>query len=357
MRTATSHSWTSIQVRNDASAQPLYAIDLFAGCGGASYGLTQAGFEVLVAIENDPAAATVYRQNHRSAHLIERDIRNISNDEIISITENRPIALVLACPPCQGFSKIRTRNMRSSVNDVRNMLYVEFLRVVDALEPTSIVLENVPDFSKTKHFRTLCLHLKNQGFHLRSEILDAADFGVPQRRKRLFLVGSRIQLPPRTRPFSKRTTVREAFQELCPSWLAEDPLHNIPHKMSASVYERVSAIPTNGGSRKSLGKEISLRCHLKHSGCFNDVYGRMHWDDVSPTITSGIYSPSKGRFIHPDLNRCISLREAAVLQSFPLSYIFPAHIGKMKIASLIGNALPPKFAIAQLLSLRKALLK
>lgn len=321
----------------------LTAIDLFAGCGGATQGLVDAGFKVVAAVENDPAAAACYRSNHTGVSLIERDIRSVSDREFRSYVNDEAISLVAGCPPCQGFSRIRTRNAVSSVSDPRNSLYLEVIRVVKLFRPRAVMLENVPHFAIGGRFTRLCTELRRLGYQLTSDVVDVAEFGVPQRRKRLLLMGMIGKKPAFAPPSGNRLTVRDAFGGLDSDWLALDPLHTLPHRASDSVKRRIAAIPKNGGGRAALSDSDTLPCHRRNKGGFNDVYGRMRWDDVAPTITAGVYSPSKGRFLHPEQDRCITLREASILQSFPASYRFSTEHGKMKLASLIGNALPPEF--------------
>ena len=175
-------------------------------------------------------------------------------------------------------------------------------------------------------------------------VVDSADFGVPQRRKRMILQSARKgHLAPTSS--SKRETVRQCLTEagLKPVGESGDPLHDFVAKRSAKVDAIIKAIPKNGGSRSSLPTELVLPCHKRNPNGFRDVYGRMKWDDVSPTITGGCGNPSKGRFIHPEEDRAISLREAALLQTFPATYKFSLNRGRDKVALMIGNALPPKF--------------
>jgi DNA (cytosine-5)-methyltransferase 1 len=179
------------------------------------------------------------------------------------------------------------------------------------------------------------------GYKVNDAILDAADYGVPQRRKRLILVAGRGAKIPFGPPESPRPSVKAAFAKL--GRLAKtDPLHNLPENRAGKVKKLIREIPHDGGSRLDLGKKRQLKCHLKCNG-FKDVYGRMAWHDVSPTITGGCYNPSKGRFLHPTKNRAITLREASLLQSFPAGYIFSMKGGKCSLAQMIGNALPPEF--------------
>jgi DNA (cytosine-5)-methyltransferase 1 len=203
------------------------------------------------------------------------------------------------------------------------------------------MMENVPGLAKDARILKVAAALKRMGYICKYKVLDAADYGVPQRRRRFILVGGLGKEIPFGKPARKKRTVRQAFAQL-DERAKNDPLHNLPEKRSLKVMERIRAIPKNGGSRLDLGEEYQLECHRKCSG-FKDVYGRMTWDKVSPTITGGCFNPSKGRFIHPTEDRAISMREAALLQSFPPNYFFPVKYGKTPVAQMIGNALPPEF--------------
>ena len=173
-------------------------------------------------------------------------------------------------------------------------------------------------------------------------VLNASDFGVPQRRKRLILVALRgREIPLDWSSYRcKRRTVRDAIGHLAPSGNSGDTLHDMPEKRTPAMVSRIKATPKNGGSRLDISPDLQCPCHTRING-FKDVYGRMTWDDVSPTITSGCNNPSRGRFLHPDEDRAITLREAALLQTFPPSYQFCLDRGKEHIASQIGNAFPP----------------
>jgi DNA (cytosine-5)-methyltransferase 1 len=331
------------------SLKTFAAIDLFCGAGGLTLGLKQAGFEVLAAVEIEPIAAETYGLNHPEVHLIQNDIRRIDIKRLKKHLKLKKgdLDLLAGCPPCQGFSSLRTNNKSVSVYDKRNDLLFEFLRFVKELLPKAIMMENVPALAKGKRVLVLLKQLKLLGYKIDENslrVVDSADFGVPQRRKRMILQSARKgHLAPTSS--SKRETVRQCLTEagLKPVGESGDPLHDFVAKRSAKVDAIIKAIPKNGGSRSSLPTELVLPCHRRNPNGFRDVYGRMKWDDVSPTITGGCGNPSKGRFIHPEEDRAISLREAALLQTFPANYKFSLNRGRDKVALMIGNALPPKF--------------
>jgi DNA (cytosine-5)-methyltransferase 1 len=250
--------------------------------------------------------------------------------------------LLAGCPPCQGFSTIRRLNKPNAVRDNRNSLIDDFQRLALEVYPRMVMLENVPGIEKYKKFVELVRALKRVGYSVEYDVLDVSDFEVPQRRKRLILVGNRVGPAKLAEKSSEKVTVRDAITKLSDAGSSGDDLHDAPARRSPHVQALIELIPKDGGSRHSLPLEMQLACHKGKNG-FNDVYGRMRWDDVAPTITSGCVNPSKGRFIHPEHNRAITLREAALLQGFPQGYKFDLTHGKEAISLMIGNALPPTF--------------
>ncbi|MGD0539526.1 MAG: DNA cytosine methyltransferase [Verrucomicrobiota bacterium] len=321
------------------------AIDLFSGCGGLTLGLKQAGFRVLGAVEMDPLAVETYQANHPEVAVWPEDIRNVTPRELKRRLGLRKggLDLLAGCPPCQGFSTMTTLNGKRGMDDPRNDLIFQFVRFVRELAPKAVMLENVPGLAKDARMSMVCQELKDLGYRQPSvAVLDAADYGVPQRRRRMILLAARNATIPFARPAKRKQTVRDALKRLHPGRARKDPLHMLGENRSAKVTEIIRLIPKNGGSRLDLGKQRQLECHRNCDG-FNDVYGRMAWDEVAPTITGGCCNPSKGRFLHPTKNRCITLREAALLQTFPPTYFFSSKRGKFPAAQMIGNALPPEF--------------
>ena len=234
-----------------------------------------------------------------------------------------------------------TLNGSRSSNDPRNDLIFQFLRFVRGLRPKAVMMENVPELSRDKRIEDVVTELESMGYICNRSVLDAADYGVPQRRRRFILVAGRGKKIPFGQPARRKRTVKEAFQKLG-QCVKADPLQNLPETRSDKVKALIRRIPPDGGSRMDMGDEHQLDCHRKCNG-FKDVYGRMAWNDVSPTITGGCCNPSKGRFLHPTEHRAITLREAALLQTFPPRYIFSLQRGKFPAAQMIGNALPPEF--------------
>jgi DNA (cytosine-5)-methyltransferase 1 len=331
------------------------SIDLFAGCGGLTLGMEKAGFTTKVAIEIDPFAVLAYKLNYKKTKVIQQDIRGIDVNEIKKILKGKPLHLLAGCPPCQGFSTMRKLNRKKSVVDKRNTLAAEYFRFVEELRPLTIMMENVPGLKEYYLFKNIVTKLKKLGYNPKVEIIDVKDYGVPQSRKRLVMVGSllgNIEIAP---PTYEKSTVRKAIGKLKLVSETRDPIHKIYATHSSKILKMIKLIPKNGGSRKDLPEEYILECHKKENIGFNDVYGRLRWDDYSTTITGGCLNPSKGRFLHPEYDRAITAREASLIQTFPKSYKFPANIPKSDLALLIGNALPPKFSFIQSLNIKKHL--
>lgn len=321
------------------------AIDLFSGCGGLSEGLKQAGFKVIAGVEVNKNAVKAYRMNHADTVLFEDDIRKLDSGNILKLLKGNPLHLLAGCPPCQGFSSIRKLNRKSAVWDERNSLINEYYRFVEELNPITIMLENVPGIVDYTLFKAIICKLKKLGYYLVYKVVDVANYSVPQRRKRLVLIGSKMCKIDLASGTNTLTTVRDALGNLIKN--GNDELHKIYQKHTEHVQKMISLIPKNGGSRKDLPEQYQLECHKKKNVGFNDVYGRLRWDTVSSTMTGGCLNPSKGRFLHPEEDRCISAREAALLQTFPINYRFPPDISKDELALLIGNALPPEFSRIQ----------
>lgn len=328
------------------------AIDLFCGCGGLTEGLKQAGIRVIAAVEIDAKAQATYRLNHPSVSLYKDDIRRLDPKammEQIGIKRGE-LTLLAGCPPCQGFSRLRTRNKVTSIEDPRNELVGDFLRFITEMYPKTVMMENVPGLANDNRFISMRKKIEDLGYRVTVNVLDAADYRVAQRRKRLILLASRVHEPKIAEKLDSRLTIREALSGVGAPSRSKDKLHALPERRSEAVKKLIAMIPKNGGSRTDLPQEYQLDCHKNSTG-FRDVYGRMSWDTVAPTITSGCINPSKGRFLHPSYDRTITLREAALLQGFPMNYRFDVNHGKEAIALMVGNALPPPFIAANAKSL------
>lgn len=325
------------------------ALDLFSGCGGLSQGLEDAGFEVLACCEIRPEARETYKLNHPGTILVD-DIRKadpLALKKQLGLRRGQ-LDLLAGCPPCQGFSSIRTHNGEIA-NDPRNELIFQVERFVDAFKPRCVLIENVPRLLKDSRLAQFKQHLSERwDYEFVDGVLDAKDFNVPQRRKRMILIGCRLKKPVLPIKHNTKITVADAIRDIeIPA--GEDGasarrLVALRQHFSPAVQARIERIKN---SRTDLPEDMALECHKRYPKGFRDVYGRMAWDEVSPTITRGCGNPSKGRFLHPSENRAINMLEALILQGFPKTYKFPAELGIGKIASMIGEAFPPPMAKAQ----------
>lgn len=342
------------------NSQPT-AIDLFCGAGGLTLGLKQAGFKVLAGVELETVPANTFVRNHPEVACYQRDIRNLGVFELRKRFKLKQgeLDLLAGCPPCQGFSTLRTRKKMLAVNDARNDLLFEFLRFVEALLPKTLMMENVPALINDRRMKFLLKRLNQLGYRVGRrtvKVEDAADYGVPQRRHRMILLASRdvsIGMPKKSEHISVRSCLDAVL--LAPIGLANDCLHDFIPNRTPHVAEIIRNVPKDGGSRTSLPEHLILNCHKKKNAGFRDVYGRMAWDKVAPTMTGGCGNPSKGRFLHPSEDRAITLREAAVFQTFPKDYYFDLSQGRGKVALMIGNALPPEFIRRHAVEIYKAI--
>ena len=348
-------------------------VDIFSGAGGSALGFVRAGFRPLAAIDKYIWAVKTYTVN-----IGIRPVRDdaFSFDWKIWAREIGDVDVLVGCPPCQGFSRLRltlSRKYDGIGEDPRNKLLLVYLHAVEALRPRAVVFENVPWVEKSGYFRLLVDGLRKLGYCVRWAILDAADYGVPQHRKRLILVGLMRQEPlnfppPPThgRPGSREVreglrepwrTVRQAISDLPPLKPGEEhpaiPNH-VAKRLPPHWLELIKHIPKDGGSRHDVPPELLLPAHRRLGrGGFNDVFGRLWWDRPSVTVTTGCGNPSKGRYVHPEQDRGLSLRECARLQGFPDDFIF---LGPpSSVARQIGEALPPPLAEAVAKTLREML--
>jgi DNA (cytosine-5)-methyltransferase 1 len=331
-------------------------IDAFCGAGGLSLGLTQAGLDVALAFDTDNRAISTYNRNssHKCLNL---DANTISGAELLDAAGVRPgeLAVLSGGPPCQGFSMQR----RGDDRDSRNDLLLRFLVWVEEIRPPFFLIENVSGLRGRrgrKHLDGIIRSAEELGYHCHVRLLNAADYGVPQVRNRLFIVGELLSdrraffnFPSATHPEGSWATVRDAIGDLPhpPSNGTEHPdwSNHRSDRLSERNQLRISHVP-QGGGRADIPEELRLRCHEVHpdKAGHRYVYGRLSWDRPAGTITARFDSLTRGRFGHPAENRTISLREGARLQGFPDSFVFLGT--KVEVARQIGNAVPPPLAKA-----------
>jgi len=335
------------------------AVDIFAGGGGLTVGLKRAGFRVTASVEIEKHAFSTYKTNHPDVTAFKQDIRTVSGQSLEATSPTGRIDLLVGCPPCQGFSSLTSKWRR---NDPRNGLVAEMTRLIIELQPMAVMMENVPGLvQKGKPlFDDFIQVLEKHGYQYDFDILQVADFGVPQSRNRLVLLagkGFTIPIPRETHsrvPNGKLkpwVAIDEVLQGLGrPCTLAEAIESGGPQAANWHVVR--SLAPQNvrrirqakpGVSWTRIPKSLRPPCHQDKAAGFSNVYGRMQWGSVAPTITGGCTTFSKGRFGHPSEDRTISVLEAALLQTFPKSYVIDTPY--MEYAcNIIGNALPCKFA-------------
>jgi DNA (cytosine-5)-methyltransferase 1 len=327
----------------------LKVVDFFSGCGGTSAGLREAGAEIILGIDHDPAAKRTFTANFPEAAFLQRDIRKLRTSALAPFHERHRNSywLYSACAPCQPFSKQRTDRRR---HDERAPLLWELVRFVRRYLPEYVFVENVPGLQALAQqigpFDRFVAALGRLSYAVHAGIVEARSFGVPQRRGRLVLVASRLGPVQFPEPTHGPNTPRPHFSTVW-DWIGDFPaiaagethptvLNHRAMQLSPLNLARIKATP-EGGGRKDWPKRLQLRCHHGYGG-YSDVYGRMRKDLPSSGLTTRCLSLSNGRFGHPTQDRAISVREAASLQTFPRDFVFLGNLGNM--ATQIGNAVP-----------------
>lgn len=355
---------------HEGAKRPLTGVDLFAGAGGFSLAAKISGVEIVAAVEFDKHACSTYRDNLVSDNIpqvYEGNILDLDPSSILNnhFSEGTECDILLGGPPCQGFSVHRING--AGVDDPRNLLVLRYFEYVTALQPKVFLMENVPGILWARHsffLEQLYIRGADAGYELYSPvIIDARDFGVPQRRKRVFILGVRndlnidIDWPPAPTHGDSATVADnpdlapwESASGVFDKEIKLGDKNNIHMNHTPELVEVFKRTPINGGSRKDSGRV--LPCHQSHNG-HKDVYGRIDPSIPGPTMTTACINPSKGRFVHPTENHGITLRHAARFQSFPDSYVFNG--GLIAAGAQIGNAVPIKLGEALLRVIVKAL--
>ena len=330
-------------------------VDLFCSVGGLSHGLIREGFNVVAGIDNDESCRYGFEHNNK-AKFIHKDIRDVSAEDINSLfgDEDDAPRVLVGCAPCQPFSKL---NINKATQKEMEPLE-QFANLIQKVKPDIVLMENVRGLANTKKHPVFEIFIDalRQDYHFHYEIVDISEYGVPQNRKRLVLLASvygDIRLIERTHKFSK-VTVRDTIGEIEPIEAGEisksDPLHR-SSRLNPLNMQRIKSTPHDGGNFRGWDESLILECHRRESGKTyrRTVYGRMRWNQPAPTMTTQCTSLGTGRHGHPEQDRAISLREAALLQTFPRNYEFIAPNDPVivkRIAKYIGNAVPVKFAAA-----------
>lgn len=322
----------------------IVGVDLFCGVGGLTHGLVRGGVHVAAGFDVDPSCRYPFEANNAAAFL-ERDVANLTAEEITPFYEGADFTLLAGCAPCQPFSTY-SRSGRNSEYESQWPLVSAFGRLVKKIKPDLVTMENVPQLADHPVFAQLLKSLA--GYKKWWAIIECASIGVPQTRKRLVLLASRLGSTALelTKEAARDSTVRQVIGALPPiraGWThPDDELHMVP-SLSPLNLSRIKA-SRPGGTWRDWPSALKATCHRKVTGAtYPSVYGRMEWDRPAPTITTQCFGYGNGRFGHPEQDRAISLREAAMLQTFPATYAFaPAGtlIRFSKMGRLIGNAVP-----------------
>lgn len=319
-------------------------VDLFAGAGGLSVGFDQAGFHSVWASDFDKDSCDTYKTNFPDTTVIHEDILKLTDDKILKLSKEG-VDIVIGGPPCQGFSQLGKR----LDNDPRNQLWRQFLRVVELLSPKVWIIENVPQLLKSAEFTAIQETAKRLGYHLEHKVLNAADYGVPQKRQRAVILATKKGIlkhpkPTHGNPEHKNLlnghlkpwkSVKDAFKGLTPK--PNGINHHVGRNPTPLSIKRYESVP-EGGNRFDLPEELQPDCWLNKPTGSTDVFGRLWWNKPALTIRTEFYKPEKGRYLHPSEDRPITLREGARIQTFPDEFTFTG--SNVSIGRQIGNAVP-----------------
>lgn len=332
------------------------AVDFFCGGGGMSYGMKSAGIDVLAGIDYEENCKETYEANIGVNKFIQADVFDLTEKDLqkrLKLKKNDDDLLLIGCSPCQFWSIINTDKKKSEKS--KNLL-VEFERFVRYFNPGYVVVENVPGVLRKKKesgLEAFINWLEESNYKVHFEVHNTNDYGVPQNRKRFTLVANRLSTQ---KIFPQKDTgeklcvkdvlgERNGFREIRAGHKDQTEfMHSVPSVTDITL-RRLQKISKNGGNRFDFAKdpELQLDCFIGRDNSFVDTFGRLWWNKPSPTITTKFTSVSNGRFVHPEENRALSLREGATLQSFPMEYKFYGK-SNASIARLIGNAVPPEYA-------------
>jgi DNA (cytosine-5)-methyltransferase 1 len=349
------------------------AVDLFCGAGGKTHGFLRGGIEVAAGVDVDPTCRFPYEHNNAPASFFEKSVADLTVEEVASWYPSGSTRVLIGCAPCQPFSIYSYRygagDGRKQRHDKRWGLLHAFRDLVAGLLPEIVTVENVPELTMIgrRPYEAFIEGLSGLGYHVDARVVKCARYGIPQTRERLVVLASRfgpIELIPPTHEPEEYVSVRDAIGDLPPITAGgpppdDDPVHRAC-RLSPMNLRRVRATP-EGGGWQDWPMRLRLPCHRRDTGkTYPSVYGRMKWDDLAPTLTTQCFGLGNGRFGHPEQDRAISLREAALLQTFPPEYVFVepgARITFKHVGRHIGNAVPARLGEVIALSIKKHLLK
>jgi DNA (cytosine-5)-methyltransferase 1 len=324
----------------------IQAIDVFCGIGGLTFGIQAVGIDVVAGIDNDGTCEHSYVKNNKGK-FINSDINKLDFEDLKLLFSDGAVRVVVGCAPCQPFSSHSNKNVDRE-SDERWGLILKFADLIDTLNPDVISMENVRGLTKTQIFRAFIKRLSSLGYFIDYRVVYCPDYGIPQRRSRLVLLGSKlgeIKVPMPTHDKSSYVTVADTIKGLpiirAGSTCKKDVLHRSMNLSSINM-KRIKASRQNG-TWKEWNRELLPECYLRESGStYTAVYGRMSWNDVAPTITTQFFNYGSGRFGHPTQSRALSIREGSLLQTFPRDYIYNQDLSINVLGRQIGNAVPPR---------------
>ncbi|MDP4837541.1 MAG: DNA cytosine methyltransferase [Burkholderiales bacterium] len=326
-------------------AKKIACVDLFCGAGGLTHGFVLEGLPVTAGIDLDPACRFPYEANNQ-ARFLERDISKVTATELKDLFGDADLTILAGCAPCQPFSTYAQRYELDGKDGKWGLLY-EFARLAKGANPDVITMENVPTVAKHEVFHDFVDTLKRLGYKVWFDVVDSSQYGVPQTRRRMVLLASKHGEIKMIEPsLEKPKTVRQAIGSLRALSAGEAAPRDRLHASSSLSEKNLKRIKVSkpGGTWRDWPAHLVADCHQAESGrTYPGVYGRMEWDKPAPTMTTQCYGFGNGRFGHPVQDRAISLREAAILQSFPKDYAFlpkDAVVSFTALGRLIGNAVP-----------------
>lgn len=338
------------QTANTKKKKAPVAVDLYCGAGGLTRGLLDAGIEVRAGYDIDEDCRHAYEENNSPAVFHAKSVIDLKGKDIKTHFEEGRVGVLVGCAPCVTFSTYTQGQNRTK--DPKWSLLRQFARLVKEVKPEIVSMENVPGLQKTSVFRDFLKILRDEGFHFEryaaKRLVYCPDYGIPQHRTRLVLIASRLGpiklIPPTHKPDTYRT-VSDALKGLprlsAGATSPKDPLHRSAGLSPLNMKRIRHSKP--GGSWRSWPDKLVAECHRDEKGkTYGSVYGRMSWNRPSPTITTQFHGFGNGRFGHPEQDRALSLREGAILQSFPKDYAFTkdGDYSFQTVARMIGNAVP-----------------
>ena len=329
------------------------AIDLFCGVGGLTYGIQKTGINVIAGYDIDEKSKFAYEYNNDDTFIL-KDVKEIDDREISNLyPKDTDIKVLIGCAPCQPFSSY-SHKYQNNENTLKKMDLLDYFgRQIELVKPDIVSMENVPQMQSREVFHRFQDILEKNGYKVTYKVVYAPDYGVPQKRKRLLLLASKFGdislLEPEFSP-NNYPTLRDTIGNLpeirAGETYVQDPLHR-SRNLSALNLKRIRQSKP-GGTWRDWDKDLLLEAYKKESGkSFGSVYGRLEWDKPANTITTQFPGIGNGRFGHPEQDRALSLREGALLQTFPLNYEFVDpkkgdNYPISQVALQIGNAVPPK---------------